>query len=127
MSCPARHALPPSTGKWWASEGLGGELSCVLEEGHAGAHLDPDGRSWQFVPKGFAGLDPLHFEIGPLAFLAGLDHPNCSCALPPMLPTIDSSIQLPEFWVREALEENFGPTSPRLFHPLESGTWKPPF
>lgn len=111
--CPAKVGVPP---KWWAS-GVPGYLSCVLEEGHEGQHVDPTGLSWEFMPYTVETVVPLEFT---LEFLVGAHHPNCKCStqpLEPRLPTVNTAVRLPGWWVAEQLEAVFGPVSPALFHP----------
>lgn len=79
-------------------------LTCDLAEAHAGAHHDPVAGHWEFVEA------PL--DLGPIPTL---DHPNCRCEL----AKIDSAVRLPPWWIAAQCDEIFGPTSPRLFFPLE--------
>lgn len=74
-------------------------LTCELEADHGGRHYDKHAGWWEFVP----------FAQPPA------DHVNCRCEL----VTIDAGVRLPPWWVAERLDEVFGNTAPRIFHPLE--------
>lgn len=124
-TCPARFPVH-LTGAGWSAEPFPGSkpgwLTCILEEGHEGPHCSPAPSSplashlaWEFITGEYQVGTGLPGELP--------DHPNCKCTisgpLEPRLPTFDSSERIPPWFIAEGLEELVGPTSPRIFHPLE--------
>lgn len=113
--CPVRFPILSPGDAVTLAEGLGIStppkyLTCDLEADHGGRHHDPVVGWWQFVP--------FLMDLGELP-----DHPNCKCApvepLGPQLPTVDTAVRLPAWWVAERADQLFGDTSPQIFFPLE--------
>lgn len=99
MSCPHAVVLPGLLA-----------LVCDLEEGHEGFHHDPKAGAWEFVEN---ADETATLTIPPMSHA----HQNCKCSLVPELPTVDGR-RLPPWWVAQGLEEQFGPTPPKIFHEL---------